>query len=368
MTSSRLRSWLPIGAIAVLAVAVVLIAGPGASSDAGPAGTLALHRFLARMGLHVQQADNPPAGPGVFVLFSDLRSTDEAQGLLGWVQDGGTLVISDPKSPTLAEANITSPGLVGNYSPGGTRLAAGCVAPETVGVTSLAVDPLNSVWTVAGTGGAGCFPVDGGSFELSDPMGSGRLVALGGVAPFTNALLGQASNARFALQLFSSGPGGTVVFGSAAPPGTAPTGLWALLPLAARVVIVQVAVAVVLFAAYRARRFGKPVREAIAAPVPAGELVDAVGRLYRSSRATAFAGDTMRRFTMRRLRARVGAGGGVGPVDPEELSAVLAGVAGRDPEAVHRLVAGPPPATDEELIALGRELEELRAQVEQSWN
>jgi hypothetical protein len=42
-------------------------------------------------------------------------------------------------------------------------------------------------------------------------------------------------------------------------------------------------------------------------------------------------------------------------------------LSGSHPDHVQRLLHGPGPTTEEELIALGRELEELRRRVEGSW-
>lgn len=358
------RSVLVLIALAIVAVVGVLIAGPGPSPDAGPTGTLALMRFLPKMGIQVRTAGRHPDS-GIFVLFSDLRSSDQDDALLNWVRDGGTLVVADPGSIALPDAGIDTPNLVGL----GSTLAPGCVTPETAGVGRLTVEGTDSVLATDTPGATGCFPKNGGFFEISYPMGTGRLIALGGISPFTNAHLNQAGNATFALDLFGGGTaaGGTVTFGDPVPPGTAPASLWATLPLAARIVLIQIVIAVVAYALVRARRFGKPAVEQLPAPVPASELVDAVGRLYRSSRATAFAGDQMRGYTLRRLQSLTGSGGAPTAIDPEALSSTLAGVSGRDLDAVRRLVAGPPPANDEELIAMGRELEELRRQVEGSW-
>jgi hypothetical protein len=362
MTASRRRTWVVLAGLALVALAAVLVAGPGPGADAGPQGTLALRRLLDRMGLSVTNAGRPPAAPAVFVLLEDLRSTDQAQALLDWAHDGGTLVVTDPSSAVLADAGIATPGLVGL----GSNLAPDCVTPESAGGGALAVDGTDSLLSARAPGMVGCFPKGGDYFEISDAIGSGRLVVLGGASPFTNALLNHAGNAAFAVQLFGSA-GGRVAFGPALPPGASSKGLWQTLPLRAQVILIQIGVAAVAFAAFRARRFGKPPVERLPAPVPAGELVDAVGRLYRASRATGFAGDVTRAFILRRLQARTGAGGMFTPVDPGALSSTLAGLSGRDEESVRRLVAGPPPANDDELIALGRELEELRRQVEDSW-
>jgi hypothetical protein len=139
------------------------------------------------------------------------------------------------------------------------------------------------------------------------------------------------------------------------------------MPAGAKVVLFQIALAAVVFAFVRGRRFGKPTNEAVPSPVPSGELVHAVGRLYRSARARAFAGDVLRRATRRRLRSRLGLGPEPPAGDTGALSSTVARLSGSQPDHVQRLLDGPGPTTEEELIALGRELEELRRRVEGSW-
>jgi hypothetical protein len=202
---------------------------------------------------------------------------------------------------------------------------------------------------------------------MSRPLGEGRVVALGGYSPFTNALLTKADNAAFALGVFGSG--GPVIFGAPTVPGSGTSkGLWRSLPRGARLVLIQIAAALVVFAFVRGRRFGRPVFERIPSPIPASQLVDAVGRLYRSARAAPFAGDVLRRATIRRLRSRLGLGPGAGldAGDAEALSSTLARLSGTDAEELRRLLTGPAPADDDGLIVLGQELEELRRSVEAS--
>lgn len=374
----RFLAWMAV--VAVVVVATVLATGRS-NGDRQPQGTLALHRFLVSMGLRVSTADYPPAGRATFVLFTDLRTPQQDQDLLSWVRRGGTLVVTDPASSALPEAGIDSSGHVGHYSFGPAAPAPGCVAAESVAVRSLAVDPADSVLSASDPGAVGCFPISGGYFEISDPMGAGRLVALGGNSVFTNALLSTSGNAAYALELFQgtgtpgSGAGTRVVFGTAAPPGPVATaGLWASLPLPAKVVLIQIALALVVFALVRGRRFGRPRPERLPSPVPAGELVDAVGRLYRAAQARSFAGDTLRRATLQRLRSRLGMGAqvgaqtmaGMGPGEAEALSSSAAQLGGGDPEAIRHLLTGPGPVDDGALIALARDLEELRRRVEGS--
>lgn len=367
MSGARRRSWLLAAAFGVVVVVTVLVAGPAPGNEKGPQGMLALRRYLTAMGMQVSDSGTPPAGPGaVFLLLTDLRTQDQAQGLLNWVRDGGTLVIADPASATLDTAGITTSGHVGHYSFGPARLPASCLTPETVPLTTLQVDAGDNALVSEDPEAIGCFPVSdpaGPSFEVARPMGQGRVVGLGGRSPLTNSLLGKGDNPAFALGLLGNSAH-QVVFGSAVDPGSAPpAGVWRTLPLVGKVVLIQAVLALVVFALVRARRLGPPMPEHIPSPVPASELVDAVGRLYRSARASAFAGQTMRGATLHTLQARLG----IVPGDTEALASTLAGLSGTSLGEVRRLLDGPAPASDEALIALGGDLEQLRRRVEGSW-
>src|SRR5437660_9390463 len=248
------RSWTLLAVLAVLVVAGVVLSGPSGSDDRGPHGTLALRRYLASMGSTVRNADTPPDGPAVFVVLKDLRDANQAGDLVSWARAGGTLVVADPQSETAAAAGVGTVGRVGHYAFGPTNLAPGCVAPEIAGVHTLAVDAGDSVLG-SDAGGVGCFPISEGAFEVTAPMGSGKVVVLGGISPLTNALLGKADNAAFATGVF--GAGGPVVFGPPLPPGGAePKGLVGSLPEGARIVPFQIALAAVFFAFVRGRWVG----------------------------------------------------------------------------------------------------------------
>src|SRR2546423_13313021 len=119
------RRWVGLGILAALVLVTVLVAGPAPGGERGPHGTLALRRFLSRMGLDVRIGDAPleaVRGPSVFVLLTDLRTPAEARDLIAWVRSGGTLVVADPASATLATAGIGPGARVGHYSFGPAHL------------------------------------------------------------------------------------------------------------------------------------------------------------------------------------------------------------------------------------------------------
>jgi len=349
----RTRSVLWVGALLAMLLASVLIGGGRGGAEAGPGGTLALRRFLAGMGRDVREAGSPPEPPATFVLLSDLRDARQAEPILDWVRGGGRLVLADPDSVLLDMLKIDKSGDLSN-----TRLRPGCAIPETRGVREI---------ELLGSAGFGandpvrieCFAGDGGAFMVAGDLGRGRVVVLGGVSPLTNEFLRRSDNAVLALRLIPAGP---VVFGTPLPPGASPPkrGLWASLPRAARACIIELGLALVAFAFVRGRRLGRPVLEDPIVPVPSGEIAQATGRLLRSARASGYAGRELRRAMIGRLARRAG----VHAASGEELVALLARAGVAPPPVLSRVLTGPDPRTDDDLIALGREIEQLRRHVE----
>lgn len=353
-------SFAVLGGLLLLGVA---LAGPpaGKGDEAGPGGTLALRRFLARMGVAVREADAPPPVPGTFALLADLRDAREAGEILDWVESGGRLVLADPLSAIAERAGVMARERAGSFR-GPVVLRPGCVAPEAVGVGRLAVHASDLLLTATGAASVACFPGSDGAFVVSVGRGRGTVVVLGGASPLTNELLREADNATLALRLFTTAP---VVFGPPLPPGAAPNGpasggLWGAVPGPAKVVLVQLGLAVAAFALARGRRLGRPVPEPAASPIPASELVRATGRLYRAARAAGFAGTLLREGTAARCARRLG----LASSHDERLPEALARASGLPERRLRDVLAGPDPATDADLIRLAGDLEEVRRRVE----
>lgn len=347
-----------VGTILLAAVVVVALTVGPAPTDDGPGGTAILRRFLELRGTSISDGDVPEDG-SVFFLAHDLRRPPQAERVLDWVRRGGRLVVADPGSAILRKAGMRLlPTPVSGFAPE-QRLGPGCVSPTTVGVERIVVGALDGLYVPAA--GLGCFLEDGGAYLVTRAHGSGMIVALGGITPLTNEFLGEEDDVTLAWNLLGSGE--PVVFGSAVPPGaTASEGVWALLPQPARVILLQLAVAAVVFAVARGRRLGRPIEEAIPSPIPATELVLTTGELYRKARATGHAATVLED----RFLARVGRRLGVGPrPDRASLGRAIAAATGDAPD-------WPAPAerADEAgLVAAARALErtERRIEGEQGW-
>ena len=337
-----------IGAIVVLAAIVVLT-----PRSEAPDATDAVRRFISNLGHEVRDSAGLPEADGTLVLLADLRTPEEAQSILDWVEGGGHLVVTDPSSLIVPLTGASTAGTVGLT--GVQELAPGCVAPVVAGTERVAVRATDQVLVADDPAFVPCFATGDGAVLLTRALGDGRVTLLGGPSALTNELLLQADNARFAAALAGDGE---VVFG---PPTTGPptsAGIWDVLPDGARAAIIGIVAAAVAFALVRARRLGSPVIEEPVAPIPGSELVRAAGRLYRQARATGYAGTLVRRAAVARIGRRTGASGA------GDVSGALSRASGLPPERVEAILAGPEPRTDEELMELGAELEALSMRAE----
>jgi hypothetical protein len=125
-------------------------------------------------------------------------------------------------------------------------------------------------------------------------------------------------------------------------------------------VTIQLAVAALLAAAWRARRLGQLVAEPLPVVVRAAETTEGHGRLYQSRHARAQAADALRDALRSRLERAAGLPRGA---DQDAVVAALARRSGTDPARISELVFGPPPATDQALLALARDLDQLEREV-----
>jgi hypothetical protein len=125
----------------------------------------------------------------------------------------------------------------------------------------------------------------------------------------------------------------------------------------------QLCIVVLLAALWRSRRMGPLVAEQLPVVVRASETVEGRGRLYRSHRARDRAADALRIAALQRILPRLGLAVNAAP--PAVVAAVTARIS-RRPEAVHRILFGPPPLSDDDLVNLARELDDIERQVANS--
>jgi len=188
-------------------------------------------------------------------------------------------------------------------------------------------------------------------------IGRGTVVGLGGASALLNSRLGRADNAVLAATLLAPTRADRVVVLRPPAPGSGQEDLIDLVAPRAKLAVVQLGVAFVVVALWRARRLGRPVLEPQPVQVPGSALVIAVGQLLQRTRsraqAAAVLGDDLRRTLASRL--------GLAPSAPAEVVAdAVAGRSDRSSEEVLAVLAGQTPGDEEALVALARTVEQIR--------
>ena len=270
------------------------------------AGAHALAALLAGQGKHVSRVDTVAAalarsrGPGTAVVIADPgqlassslpRLAAAPADLLIIAPSRGALAALAPGVTLAAVADVAS------YPPRCSWPGARLAGPADMGGLLLR-PPARGGWRcypvgrAAATRRAGTKPSPGalppaGYASLVRYQRGGRVITvLGTGTPLTNLDLGNNGNAALALNLLASDS--RIVWlmpGPAAGAGAGPGSVYGLVPRPVYLVIAEIAVALVLAALWRMRRFGPLVFEPLPVVVRASETAEGHGRLYRSRRA-----------------------------------------------------------------------------------
>jgi hypothetical protein len=192
----------------------------------------------------------------------------------------------------------------------------------------------------------------------------GTTIVLGDVRPLRNSRLGEHGNAALAMNLLGANP--DLVWYLPPVIATATDGgpsLLSLVPPWVWWALAQVTVAVGLAAAWRARRLGPVVAEALPVVVRAAEATEGRARLYRRFRSRDRASAALRDAARSRLGRRLALPRAASP--PEVLEA-LARRTGRHPGELDALLYGAAPTDDATLVRLADALDTLEREVHRS--
>lgn len=150
--------------------------------------------------------------------------------------------------------------------------------------------------------------------------------------------------------------GGRPPQGSADDGERPPNPLWGAFPPWFWALLVQLALALLVAALWRARRLGPPAPEPLPVTVRSAETALGRARLYQRAGARGPAGRTLRATTLARLLPWLNL-----PADtpPERVARAVAARTGGDPEQIEDLLYGDDPDTDQELLDLARSLDAL---------
>jgi len=362
---SRVRFALVVVLLAVLVgwVTVAVSGGPTAPLDPDswhPDGSRALAVLLRARGVRVERVETVAAAvaaaPGSTVLLSSsyLLPTAELDQLLGVRAADLVLVDPDPRAATSFGVLPSS-----SFAPPGGPLDPGCPLPAALLAGN--ADIAGTGYDTRDPGTVGCYPDHGRPTLVS--VDGGRVVVVGSAVPFTNARLAHDGDAALALGLLSQRP--TLVWLVpqelvAAPAAGAQRSFTALLPVRLKAAVLQLFVAVLLLALWRARRLGRVVVEPLPVVVRAAEAVEGRGRLYQAAGARDTAAEALRAS----LRATLGSVLGLGDEPtPAALADAVAARTGRPGAEVGALLYGAPPDDDRGLVGLADALDTLDREV-----
>jgi Domain of unknown function (DUF4350) len=370
----RWRTTVAAGALIVLVgLVIAAIAGGGNAGDLDPDapthnGSRALAHLLRDQGVDVRRtvglvATTTQAGPNTTILVIDPDSLSLEQ--IGELRStGADLVVVAPDIPEVVAGFLPGAELGGDIDvktrdPGCALPAAQAAGRSTAGGRTYEVPGGQRV--------TGCY-ADGDASLLQVVEADGRTVTLLGSGTFLrNDHLVKQGNAALAMDLLGANqrllweiP---LLADSAAVPKKT---LTELLPNWVTPTFVELAIAVLLVAAWRARRLGPVVEEPLPVVVRAAEVTEGRARMYRRAKARDRAAEELRRATVERLAPLFGMTGGARTADLAALAAAAAERTGRTPEEVSALLYGGIPVDDAALVALADDLDRLDREVRRS--
>ncbi|MCX5382104.1 DUF4350 domain-containing protein [Streptomyces sp. NBC_00083] len=307
------------------------------------------------------------AGPDTTLLITvpDLLTESQQHRLrAATAGSGGRTVLVAPESPSL-----------GTLAPGVRSEGSAPVKPRDPGCSEPVADRAGRAdaggirYSTPDDDNPGCYPVDGLPTLLTVPApGRGDTVLLGAPDVLFNHRLDEEGNASLALQLLGTRQHLVWYLPSLGDTSATDGGhrsFFDLIPSGWRWATLQLALAAVLAALWRARRLGPLVTEHLPVAIRASEATEGRARLYRKANARDRAADTLRATTRARLAPLLGVSSSAAHSPEVLVPAVSARLpaAGRDPLS---LLFGPTPADDTALVRLADELDALEREVRTS--
>jgi hypothetical protein len=377
--------------LAVIVIAVVLAALRPESSyqnldptSPSPGGTRALAEILRRHGTPVAVSRNAsdaaeratPATVTVVTRSERLTSTDIDR----LRQAPGDLVLVAPSQAVLE-------GLTPGVRPGSSSFeetdAPDCALPAATLAGSVRFGTSDTY--EAAPGATACYLADDLPRLVRVPFGARTITVLGSSRPLTNEHLAEEGNAALAMNLAGARSSVVWLIPDLPEPGSSSEDetLGDLVPFGVKLFFLQLLLAVVVVALWRARRLGPVVAEALPVAVRSAETVEGRARLYRAHRARDRAADALRAGARERLVALLGLPRSAAQ-DPNAAQEIVTAIAqrlrstGTAPAAgpaghvvyaeatIGSALYGPEPADDAGLVWLSDLLDDLERQVRQS--
>ncbi|MEU1406478.1 DUF4350 domain-containing protein [Streptomyces sp. NPDC005728] len=361
-----------VAAIAIAAVRSQARHGELDPRSADPYGSRAVSELLADRGVSTRvvtslDAARAAAGPDTTLLVAapDLLTPRQQTRLhSATAEAGGRTVLVAAGSSSVERL---APGVTADPATSfDSTLAPDCTLPEARRAGS--ADTGGIRYTTTHLNADSCYLSQRLATLLRLPAasGGGDTVVLGAPDILFNKRLDKQGNASLSLQLLGSRPHLVWYLPSLSDTSAAGTGerksFLDLLPSGWLWGTLQLFIAAVLAAFWRARRFGPLVPEKLPVAIRASETVEGRARLYRKANARDRAAAALRSTTRTRLAPLVGV-----PVAqahaPEALLPALSTHLHGDGQTLHPLLFGPPPGDDAALIALTDQLDTLEREV-----
>ena len=365
--------WPAVVIIAVVIVGGIVIALLRPSAQDGfldpastlPDGTHALADILAGRGTQVVRVTTATAaaaaadgGAGTIVVTSPGLLTGSQLKVLARTPASILLIAPDRAALAALAPGVTGPASV---APGLRQPRCGLTAARLAGTADMGGAGLR---LQPGRPGVSCYPAGRAASLVQYSAGSRQVTLLGSGVALENQHLAAAGNAALMLNLLSHR--GQVAWlvpnlqFTATGSGSRPSSLWSLIPLGAYLVSLQLAIAVLCVALWRARRLGRLVPEPLPVVVRAAETTEGHARLYQARRARDQAAAALRGAALERLVPALG----LPPAaDAQSITAVLAARCGLDAGRLGVLLFGPPPGSDAALVRLADDLDAMEREV-----
>lgn len=349
--------------------------------SADPNGSRAVAELLKAQGVTVRVVttlDEAAAATGadstLLVTTPDLLTEHQQSALhRAMTASHGRTVLVGAGSPSL---DTLAPGITSGTSTSVTARQPGCSLPAAVRAGSVDIGGERYV-TGADTADT-CYLGDGLPTLVRVPAsGGGDTVLLGSADILYNERLDKQGNASLALQLLGSRTHLVWYLPSLSDtsvaendpegesPDSAADSFLSLVPSGWLWGTLQLALAAVLAAIWRARRLGPLVTERLPVAIRASEATEGRARLYRKGNARDRAAAVLRSATRTRIAPLLG----VATQDAHSPEALLPALSARLPEtaaAPRDLLFGPAPADDAALIRLADQLDALEREVRTS--
>jgi hypothetical protein len=351
--------------VAVAAVSAYLTASrPGGLMDAestNPDGAHALVTLLRQNGVEVVVANRvadveAAARPDSLLLVANTYYLLDDSLMARLAAVPGDLLLVEPLAAT--RASLAPKVRIGDKSSMGGK--PNCDLPEATKAGEVQFEASDTYESAGGASLTRCY--DGAVVRYH--AGARTVTVVGSDDFMVNSGLLKQGNAALAMNLAGARPR-LIWYAPQSVEGQQTSGsdLYSLIPDSIHWMAWQLCIVVLLAALWRGRRMGPLVAEKLPVVVRASETVEGRGRLYRSRRARDRAADALRTAALQRMLPRLGLAVNAAP--PEVVAAVAERAIAR-PEALHHILFGPPPSSDDDLLNLTRELDDIERQVTNS--